>query len=155
MMDTYSALGCSPVAMPFSELYTAAKMGTIDGWEGAVSFLYGQKLYEVGKYFSILPVFANTCVQLASLKTWNEKLNPAQRKVILDCMPELDTVIDKAYDSLNESCLKKMKEFGLQIYEGPFDLKAFRAAVKPVYDKWVPKLPPEGQEIVKELQKRW
>ncbi len=154
-MDTYRALGASPMAIPFSELYTSAKMGVVDGFENTITALYTQKLYEVGKYFSTLPVFANTCLTFASLKTWNEKLNESQRKIILDCIPESDAANDNIYDNLEGSSLKKVQELGIQVYEGPFDLKAFRAAVKPVYDKWVPTLPIEGQEIVKELQKQW
>lgn len=154
-MDTYRALGASPTAIPFSELYTSAKMGVVDGFENTITALYTQKLYEVAKYFSTLPVFANTCLTFASLKTWNEKLNESQRKIILDCVPESDMANDNTYDNLQGSSVKKVQELGIQVYEGPFDLKAFRAAVKPVYDKWVPTLPPEGQEIVKELQKQW
>lgn len=155
MMETYKALGASPVALPFSELYMAAKTGAVDGFEGAIPYLYSQKLYEVAKYLSTLPVFANTCLDLASLKVWNEKLNAEQRKMVMEVIPEVDKIMNAAYDKSQEADLNKMKEYGVKVYEGPFNLKPYREAVKPVYAKHVPKLPKEAQEVVGELQKQW
>jgi tripartite ATP-independent transporter DctP family solute receptor len=154
-MDTYKALGASPVAIPFSELYTAAQMGTVDGFENSAVTLYYQKLYEVGKYYSTIPVFAYTNVILGSMKTWNEKLNESQRKAFLESLPEAVTMINKGSDEGEEIGLKKFSEAGVQVYTGPFDLKSFREAMKPVYDKWSSGISKEAQEILKELQKQW
>lgn len=154
-IDTYKALGASPVAIPLSELYTAAQMGTVDGFENAAVTLYHEKLFEVGKYYSTLPVFAYTNLILASMKTWKEKLSDSQRKAILDSLPESVAMINKGSDDAEEEGLRKFRESGVQVYTGPFDLKPFRKAVQPVYDKWVPKLSKEAQEVVKELQKQW
>jgi TRAP-type transport system periplasmic protein len=154
-LDTYKALGASPVAIPMSELYTAAQMGTVDGFENSAVTIYYQKLHEVGKFYSTLPVFAYTNVLLGSVKTWNEKLNESQRKAFLECLPEAIAIINKGSDEGEELGLKKFAEAGLQVYTGPFDLKPFREAMKPVYEKWTPGLSKDGQEILKELQKQW
>lgn len=154
-IESYKALGCAPVALPWSELYMAAKTGAVDGFENGITVLVSGNLHEVGKYFSTLPVLLNATIVFASLKTWNEKLDASQRKAILDCIPEVDETLTNVFDRFDETNLKKVKDYGVQVYEGPFDLKAFRTAVKPVYDKWVPTLPVEGQNIVKEIQRRW
>jgi tripartite ATP-independent transporter DctP family solute receptor len=154
-MDTYKALGSSPVAIPFSELYTAAQMGTVDGFENSAVTLYHQKLYEVGKYYSTLPVFAYTNVILGSMKTWNEKLNESQRKAFLESLPEAVAMINKGSDEGEEVGLKKFRDSGVQVNTGPFELKPFREAMKPVYDKWAAGLSKDAQDILKDLQKQW
>lgn len=154
-IDAYKALGCSVVSIPYSELYMAMKMGAADGFENNYSTISVQKLHETANYYSTLPVFLSASVMLMSLKSWNEKLNASQRQAILDCVADLDNGINNEFDRLEEVHKKVFVQAGVNIYEGPFDLKAFREAVKPVYDKWVPTLPPEAREVVAGLQKQW
>jgi len=154
-METFKALGSSPVAIPVSELYMALKMGAADGAENNFSMLSLLKLNEICKYYSTLPVFLSASVMTMSLKTWNEKLDASQKKAIMESVPVLDETINYEYDRLEEVHRKVFIQEGVNIYEGPFDMKSFRAAVKPVYDKWIPMLPPEAQEVVTELQKKW
>ncbi len=154
-MDSYKALGANVVAIPFSELYTAAKMGTVDGFENSVVTLYHMKLYEVGKYYSTIPIFAYTNLILASMKTWNEKLNESQREAILKSLPEAVAVINEGSMEGQRVGMEKFLDYGVQVYTGPFDLTEFREAVLPVYDKWIPKLSKSGQEVVLELMKKW
>jgi C4-dicarboxylate-binding protein DctP len=47
------ALGATPQAMAFSEVYTALQTGVVDGTENPVSNLYTQKMHEVQKYLTI------------------------------------------------------------------------------------------------------
>jgi TRAP-type transport system periplasmic protein len=51
-MATFRALGANPVAMDFSNVYTALRQGDIDGEETPYTPTYAAKLYEVEKYIS-------------------------------------------------------------------------------------------------------
>jgi tripartite ATP-independent transporter DctP family solute receptor len=150
-MDTYRALGASPVPLPFGELYTALQLKTVDGNENAPATLYSERFYEVQKYVSILPVFSNGAILLMSQATWN-KLTPAQREIITSSVPDALAVGDRDYLAMDEKGLQVMKTAGLQI-NTPTDLTPFREAVKPIYAKYLEKMPDWVKDAFREIQK--
>jgi tripartite ATP-independent transporter DctP family solute receptor len=153
-IETYRAMGAAPTAMPFSELYTAAQTGVVDGFENAIGTLHTSKLYEVGKYVDTLPVFLYTNVLAMSQRTW-QKLNASQQKAIGESVPPFVASVNKAMLDFETTGLDAMKKRGVTANTGPFDLKPFRKAVEPVYAKYVPTLSREIQDVVRELQKTW
>ncbi|HEX7551856.1 MAG TPA: TRAP transporter substrate-binding protein [Candidatus Methylomirabilis sp.] len=150
-MDTYKALGASPLPLPFGELYTALQLKTVDGNENAPATLYSERFYEVQKYVSLLPVFSNGAILLMSQATWN-KLTPAQREIITSSVPDALAVGDRDYLAMDEKGLQVMKAAGLQI-NTPTDLTPFREAVKPIYAKYLEKMPDWVKEAFREIQK--
>ncbi len=150
-MDTYKALGASPVPIPFGELYTALQLKTVDGNENALATLYSERFYEVQKHVTILPVFSNGAILLMSQATWN-KLNPPQREMVTSSVPDALAVGDRDYLAMDEKGLQVMKGAGLVITT-PADLEPFRQAVKPVYAKYLEKMPPWVREAFEQIQK--
>lgn len=153
-IETYRTLGANPVSIPYSEVYLAALSGAIDGAEGAPVNVLVTKWDEVMKYYSLLPVFFNASVLYVSAKTW-EKLSSAHRTALLESAREANEVINMEYIRRDSEAIKTMEGRGLVVDKGPFDLRKFRDAVKPVYDKQLPQLPSSTQEIVRELQRQW
>jgi TRAP-type transport system periplasmic protein len=150
-MDTYKALGASPLPLPFGELYTALQLKTVDGNENAPATLYSERFYEVQKYVSLLPVFSNGAILLMSQATWN-KLTPPQREIITSSVPDALAVGDRDYLALDEKGLQVMKTAGLQ-NNTPADLAPFREAVKPIYAKYLEKMPDWVKEAFQQIQK--
>jgi TRAP-type transport system periplasmic protein len=150
-MDTYKALGASPVPLPFGELYTALQLKTVDGNENALATLYSERFYEVQKFVSVLPVFSNGAILLMSQATWN-KLSPAQREIVVSSVPEALAVGDRDYLAMDDKGLTVMKGAGLGI-NTPADLTAFREAVKPIYAKYLEKMPDWVKEAFQQIQK--
>jgi tripartite ATP-independent transporter DctP family solute receptor len=150
-MDTYRALGASPVPLPFGELYTALQLKTVDGNENAPATLYSERFYEVQKYVSLLPVFSNGAILLMSQATWN-KLSPQQREIVVSSVPDALAVGDRDYLAMDEKGLQVMKGAGLSI-NSPTDLKPFREVVKPIYDKYLEKMPDWVKEAFQQIQK--
>jgi len=153
-LDTYRALGANPVALPYSEVYSAAQSGVIEGAEGAASGLYGPKFHEVMGFYSPLPVFINTCLLVMSQKAWNA-LNAEQKQLLEKAAAEGNEIIHQEYFAVDKTAIERMEAHGTKVHKGPFDLKPWRAAVEPVYAKYVPSLPKSGQDIVAELRKVW
>ncbi len=52
MLETFSALGARPTALPWGEVYNALQTGVVDAAEANYSSLAGAKLYEVRKVIS-------------------------------------------------------------------------------------------------------
>lgn len=153
-LDTYRAFGASPVGIPYSEVYLAATTGAINGAEGAPANVHLTKWDEVMKYYTLLPVFFNASVFYASAKTWG-KLSPAHQEVLMEAAKVANELLTEDYSGRDAEAIKVMEKLGVRVDKGPFDLKKFRAVVKPVYDKQVPLLPPSAQEIVKRLRSQW
>lgn len=154
MIDSYRALGASPVAMPYSEVYAAAQSGVIDAVENTASGVYTPKFHEVMSYYSLLPVFINTCVLYMNGGKW-KALSPDQQSLISSAAAEANEVISKTIADKDAEALAKMKDYGIKTYEGPFDLASFRKAVEPVYQKYVPELPESARGVVAELRGSW
>lgn len=150
-MDTYKALGASPLPLPFGELYTALQLKTVDGNENAPATLYSERFYEVQKYVSLLPVFSNGAILLMSQATWN-KLTPQQREIVTSSVPDALAVGDRDYLAMDEKGLTVMKGAGLGI-NTPTDLTPFREAVKPIYGKYLEKMPDWVKEAFQQIQK--
>ena len=150
-MDTYRALGASPVPLPFGELYTALQLKTVDGNENALATLYSERFYEVQKHVSILPVFSNGAILLMSQSTWN-KLSPQQREMVTTSVPDALAVGDRDYLAMDEKGLQVMKGAGI-VVTTPANLDPFREAVKPIYAKYLEKMPDWVKEAFQQIQK--
>ena len=47
----FKACGASPTPMPFTEFFTSAKTGVVEGQDNGIEVVYPRGLYEVQKYF--------------------------------------------------------------------------------------------------------
>lgn len=150
-VETYRSLGASPTPVAFGDLYNALAFGTVDGNENAIVTLEGLKMYEVQKYLSLVPVFPTTGVILVSKRTW-DRLTPAHRTALEEAARTAAETIDRTYVEDEKRSLEILKAKGIQVNAVP-DLAPFVKAVQPIYDKYVPTLPKEAQEVVQELIK--
>lgn len=150
-VDAYRALGASPTPIAFGDLYNALALGTVDGNENAIVTLEGLKMYEVQKYLSLVPVLTTTGVTLVSKKVW-DRLPPASRAALQDAAKSAAGVIDQGYVEDEKRSLGILKSKGVTV-NTVTDLTPFRKAVQGVYDKYLPTLPKEAQDVVRELLK--
>jgi len=148
-IDTYRAIGASPVPLPFGEVYTGMQTGVIDACENGIETLYSQKFHEVGKHITEIPLLTGLTMSLMSIKTW-DSLTPAQQKVILDAEPEvLKTTLDAIYRQY-DTAVDGLKKAGTQIHK-PEDDEGFARALKGIWDKYIPNFEPWVQDIVKDI----
>lgn len=152
-LDTYRAFGASPIALPYSEVYSAAQSRVIDGVENSPAGVFGPKFHEVMRYYSLVPVFLNACLLVMSQKAWNA-LSPANQQLVAQAASEGNDMISQEYVTVDKTSLERMEAFGTNVNKGPFDLRPWRQAVQPVYDKYMKELPETGRRIVAQL-KNW
>lgn len=150
-VDTYKALGASPTPIAFGDLYNALALGTVDGNENAIVTLEGLKMYEVQKYLSLVPILTTTGVTLVSKKVW-DGLSPASREALREAARTSAHVIDQGYVEDQKRSLEILKAKGVTVNVVK-DLAPFRKAVQGVYEKYLPTLPKEAQDVVRELLK--
>jgi tripartite ATP-independent transporter DctP family solute receptor len=146
-IDTWTALGATAVPMPFPELYTALEQGVVEGQENPYAAIASAKLEEVQKFLTLTRhvYFVGTAV--FSRRVWL-KLSDDERRILQEAA---DEAVPKWHEAaaresvVLESRLKdKMKFNEISAQE----LARFRAAARPVVDKYVKDSDPQA---VKEL----
>ena len=105
------ALGASPQAMAFSEVYQALQTGVVDGTENTWSNLYTQKMHEVQKYATISDHGYIGYAVIVNKKFW-DGLPPDVRGVLDGCMREATKVANENARKDNEDALEAVKKSG-------------------------------------------
>ncbi|MEW6727224.1 TRAP transporter substrate-binding protein [Desulforudis sp. 1088] len=139
LVDQFEALGASAQPIPFSECYQALQNGTVDGTENTFNNIDTQKYAEVQKYLTVSAHGRLDYVVLTNTTFWNG-LTDEQKKIIEEAMAEATEFATQLADKLNAESYENLKNSGkLDVYELTAEDKAkFEAALKPVYDKYVP-----------------
>ncbi|MHB2168703.1 DctP family TRAP transporter solute-binding subunit [Alsobacter sp. R-9] len=134
-IDLWKALGANAVPMPFPEVYSALEQGTVDGQENPAATLVSAKLFEVQKFLSLTSHVYFVDSLLFSKPIWT-KLNDDERKVITDAAKEAEAYGRVEVIGEDKSNIDAMRA-KMQVNEiAPADMEKFRAAAKPVVDKY-------------------
>ena len=129
--ESVKAMGAIPVAMPWTEVYTAVQQGAIDGAEGQHTATYSSRLYEVIKYVDKTGHFQLINGIIVGEK-WFSKLPEDLQKLLKE---ETRAVAEKNAQyiaSLSDEYEKKMVEAGMEVVEP--DVEAFKAAAEKAYE---------------------
>lgn len=134
MVDTFKALGAIPTPMSSTEVYMAARQGVIDGAEWGPLGIIEQKSYETAKYYTLTKHF-NMPGSVGMSAKWFYGLPKAYQQAILEAAEEARAWFDQEFDAAEAKALAEVKQRGMEVIEHA-DIEPFRAAVKPVYDKY-------------------
>jgi tripartite ATP-independent transporter DctP family solute receptor len=133
-IQMFQSLGGSPIPMAWGEVFTALQQGTVDGMEIPMAVVNGNKFYEVVKYLS-LTNHTYTAIELLISKKVLAKLDAETQKTITEA-GRLAVKNQRMTVQENEKdLLKSLAAAGMKINEVP-DMKPFRDAVMPVYDRF-------------------
>jgi len=132
-VDMAAALGANAVPMPYGEVYSAIETGVIDGAENNWPSYESSGHYEVAKFYTL---DEHTMVPevLVMSKTAFEKLSPEDQALIAKTARQTQLEQRKLWYAMEEKALAEMKAQGVELVQIG-DKEAFRAAVKPVWDK--------------------
>lgn len=79
-LDTFEALGVSPVGMPFPEIYNALQQGVIDGQDNAIMTSVLMKFTEVNKHVTLTKHSLTECIIIVGMDYWNS-LSAAEQQI--------------------------------------------------------------------------
>lgn len=131
-METIRAMGATPTALGWGEVYPALQQGVIDAAEAQHPATYGARLYEVTKHLTKTSHF-NLITGIVTSAIWFDKLSPELQTILRE---ESLAAGDYASKATEESLAKFEAEFkakGMTVAE--VDRAPFIAATKGVYDK--------------------
>ncbi len=141
---TFKAFGSDPVAMSWTELFTALQQGTVDGQENSYQTIDAGKLYEVQKFLTEWNYCYDGYFFLMNKKDW-DKLNEPTQKLLREKAVEAGLWGRKYLEDGETELKKKFKENGVTITElSAEELQAFRDFVKPVQEYFIDKFGAEA-----------
>ena len=130
--ETIKAIGATPVAMAWAEVYPALQQKVIDGAEAQYPAIHGASLFEVVKYITKTSHFLLNTPLVVS-EEWFQQLPPEYQKILVN-----EAV--KAGELASNLTLEKESEYEAQIKEAgvivnEVDVAPFKEAAAAVYEK--------------------
>src|SRR4030042_2273044 len=150
-------LGAVPVTMPVTEVYLNFQKGVMDAVVGNWELTIFTKLYEVGQYYTYVPVNGFVISSLINKAKWNSL--PQDIQQIINKQSGLwrsEELGYQQFDSAFDRAKKLIKDKGFQMTEyivSPEEMqKWIKVSAYPLWDKWVKdntaKGHPESQKIL-------
>ncbi len=144
--DMMKALGGTPVAMSYGEVYTSLQSGIIDGTENNETALTTGKHGEVCKVYSMDQHAMIPDTLVMSAKVW-EKISPEDQQIILDCARHSTDEHKVAWDAAIEEAIKEAQEKMGVTFVYDVDKEAFRAATADMLEEYKDKYPGVGRML--------
>ncbi len=135
-IDTFQALGASPVPMAWAEVPTSLQQGAIHGQENGILTNYSNKIWEIQKYMSLTSHCAYMTTMLGS-KAKLGKLPEEYQKIIIEAGKEATLKGIKKIQNDEEQTLKDIQAKGMIVNE--VDTTEFAKATEPVRKKFTDK----------------
>lgn len=130
-MATYTALGATPTAMAWGEIFSALQQGTVDGQENPLAIILTAKVYEVQKYITMIDLFYSPCVLMINEDIYNNFTD--EQKEAFDKAAEDGKVAERQISQeLASSARATMEAEGVVFTDVNKD--EWVAAVQSVYD---------------------
>jgi tripartite ATP-independent periplasmic transporter solute receptor, DctP family len=133
-VDTMNAMGGNGISMGFSELYSAMQTGVVDGAENNTPTYVTHNHHQIAKYFSFTEHLIIPEILVFSRVVW-EKLSPEDQALIKKLAAEAQQEQRQLWDAMVKESMEKLQAAGVT-FVTDVDKEAFRAAIKPVYDKY-------------------
>lgn len=128
----WTAMGASPVPLPFPEAYSAMQTGVVDAVELPPDFILNNGFNKLGKYLALTDHYFYTNIVIANGKFYSslpKELQAVVDDAALKAGDYQTAIVLKQQDEL----IQKIKASGVEIV--PTDKAAFAAAVRPVFEK--------------------
>lgn len=131
--ESISALGATPVALPFGEVYVGLQQGAIDGAELVYRNVTGAKLYESAKYLSETGHILLINFQVMS-KEFFDSLPKEYQEILIEESNIAGLETSRLMEQETEQQKKELIENGMTIIDD-VDIEAFRKAGEEAYKK--------------------
>ena len=133
-MESVRSLGPTPVALPFSELYSAMQTKTVDGLGNVNVNSYNGKLYEVADYLIESKHILLINFEVVSAK-WFNSLPAEYQKILQEECDKAGREVSREVEQYSEEAKDKLKEAGMIIIPySDLDIPAFKKAGIKAYE---------------------
>ncbi|MFR1195810.1 MAG: DctP family TRAP transporter solute-binding subunit [Oscillospiraceae bacterium] len=131
-MGVFKALGASPTAMSWSEVFTAIQQKTIDGQENGCSVTKSAKMDEIQKYMTIWNYSYENDLFVANKKVW-ESLDENTQALLQQCASDACEWGRDRLEAEEDELIQGFQDAGMQVdILTEEQLQAFKDAVSDV-----------------------
>lgn len=131
-MGVFNALGASPTAMSWSEVFTSIQQGTIDGQENGCSVTKSARMDEIQKYMTIWNYSYENDLFVANTAVW-ENLEENTRQLLGECASEACEWGRDRLEAEEDELIQGFRDAGMQVdVLTEEQLQAFKDAVADV-----------------------
>lgn len=130
--ESMKAMGATPTALAFSEVYSGLQQKVIDGFEAQSTAVYGQSLYEVSKYCSDTAHFL-LYTGLVVSESWFQALPADYQAILIEESYAAGEYATKLTMEIEDKYNKEMAAKGITFIH--VDKAPFIEASKAVYEK--------------------
>ncbi|MHB0776834.1 C4-dicarboxylate TRAP transporter substrate-binding protein [Halomonas sp. WWR20] len=129
-LKTVEAMGATPTPLPWSEVYSALQLGSIDGAEAQLTAADGQRLQEVIQHVA-LTHHIQLMSGIVTSDQWYQSLPDDLRTILDEELEKAGAEASQATEDALEATRKRMEQDGVTFTEVDIDL--FRDRVDSVY----------------------
>ncbi len=151
-VETYRALGASPVTLPVSEVISSLQTGVVEGFDNTAIITQALGWDQGIKFFTTSEHIYQPALIVMN-KAWFESLSPEHQKAVRDAGLSLEAKGRKLVRDLAPILLQNFKERGVEVCElTAAERAAFKEATKGVWDLRAKKASPKGMQLLELLR---
>jgi len=148
-LESWAAVGATPVAMSFAEVFTALQAGAIDGGISPIPLIYASRFFEVSKNIAVIN-FSFEAVGMLGSTAALARFSPEDQELIRQAGHDAMLYQREVAAAEESELAKKMEEDGVNIQTpAPEALAEFKARVAPVFDKFRGSI---GEDLVAQVE---
>ena len=135
-VETMKAMGATPTALQWSEVYSGLEQGVVEAAEAPLSTLYTSKLYEAGKNIALTGHFYGLIGLEMSQKVW-DSLSENQQTILVDEIHKQGAIYSQSVLDSEAGWREKLEAEGVTFYDVDNDAFAKKSAsVYTKFPKW-------------------
>lgn len=113
-MEFWEAIGASPTAMSWSEVFTAIQQGTIDGQENGAPITKSAKMYEVQKYMTVWNYAYDCDLIICNTKVW-DSMDKNTQKLLQECIKDACDWGNETIETEEKEIISEFIKDGMQV----------------------------------------
>jgi tripartite ATP-independent transporter DctP family solute receptor len=153
-IETYKALGASPVPIAMPEVISSLQTGVVDGYDNTPLIALAASWYEGVKHWTVSDHIFQPALIIYN-KKWLEAQPEDLRKILLSNQQEETSYGRGLIRKLTEPLLKNLSESGIKVHKlEPAQRDAFAAATRSVWDKIRREQSDEGKALLDLILKK-
>lgn len=151
LAEAFEKMGFTPVALGWSEVYSALQQGTVDGAEQSAALLLDNQLADYGKYLTMLDAIGICGMYVMDLDFYNSLPENVQQAIDEACIETMEWEWS-AFAEYDASALESLIEKGVQVtYLTDEEKAVFVDAISGIKDEMFADTP-ETEEFYNQIQ---
>lgn len=153
-LNTWRALGASPVPIPVTEVLTSLQTGAVDGFDNTELFTFAGSWYQSITHFTLTRHSYQPGFVIASRKFWEDLPKHMQTMLLGDPQAMADDG-RKGIRRLEPALIKNFENAGISVHKSTdSERKAFAAATKNTHGMFKKKYKGSGAKLLNAIYKK-